>query len=413
MVEPDLKYNVICLSNQLWDFPNWTNKRHVMSRLAKAGHNVVFVDPPINIGNVFLTQLKKGLWSLARIFSQIKKDPESGAYIFTPLNPMPFSQIMARVHVARIKLLTARCFDKNRKTILWVYHVQAASLKTYIENLNYDLLVYDCVDNYTAFPEVKGFYRAVTGVSGTKEQEAYLAKKADVIFASAPGLLDKLRAYNTNVYFTPNVGDYEKFKDVDKLKDKIPADLKALSRPIIGFTGALDDYKFDMQLFKKIAADHPKYTFALIGQFALKDKDASVSSLGLDKYPNVNFMGFKDFKTIEYYFAGFDAFIIPYQLNDYTVGGCFPVKFHDALAAGIPTVVTDLPAYAPFRDVCYIAKTYQEFSDKLTLALEENNAAKIKARKDVAKSNNWEGKVATMLKYIELAFKPISLQNNL
>jgi glycosyltransferase involved in cell wall biosynthesis len=101
------------------------------------------------------------------------------------------------------------------------------------------------------------------------------------------------------------------------------------------------------------------------------------------------------------YYAGFDVTIIPYLLNDYTVGGCFPVKFHEGLAAGVPSVVTNLPAYAPFADVCYISKSANEFSQNIRRALEEDSEIKVKERQHVAKDNNWEGKVAKMLALIQ------------
>jgi hypothetical protein len=102
----------------------------------------------------------------------------------------------------------------------------------------------------------------------------------------------------------------------------------------------------------------------------------------------------------KYYLAGLDVELIPYQLNDYTVGGCFPVKFHDALAAGLPTVVTNLPAYAPFRDVSYIAKSPEEFSEFVELALKQDSDEKIRQRQQVAKQNTWEDKVQTQLSII-------------
>jgi hypothetical protein len=68
---------------------------------------------------------------------------------------------------------------------------------------------------------------------------------------------------------------------------------------------------------------------------------------------------------------------------------------------GLPVIVTDLPSYSFFKEVCYVSKSYQEFSDNLTKALQEDSPQRIKARQEVAKNNNWDGKVATMLKLIE------------
>ncbi|MBP8961116.1 hypothetical protein KBG31_02745, partial [Patescibacteria group bacterium] len=86
--------------------------------------------------------------------------------------------------------------------------------------------------------------------------------------------------------------------------------------------------------------------------------------------------------------------------NEYTVGGCFPVKFHDALAAGLPTVVTDLPAYAPFKEVSYVAKTHEEFVSLVKKALIENDRSKELERQKVAEQNDWDGKVEKMLQII-------------
>ncbi len=400
MQNPNQRYNIICLSNQLWDFPNWTNKRHVMTRLAKAGHHVLFVDPPLNTGNVFFRQIKRGLWNIRRILTQTHRDT-IGALIYTPLNVIPFSEITSSWHIKRINKLGNKEFDKGLKTILWIYHVQIPYLIEYISKLEYDILVYDCVDNYEGFPSSSSFYSATVPKEKVMEQEKMLSERADIVFATAPGLVDKLKNYTDKVFFTPNVGDYEKFKvvrsDSREIKVEVPVELENIKRPRVGFTGALDEYKFDLELFKKSAMAHPDYSFILIGQIALKDKSTDLSDLGLSDLPNVYFLGYKPYETLEGYYEGFDAFIIPYQLNDYTVGGCFPVKFHDALAAGLPTVVTDLPAYRPFDNICYISKTDDDFIANITKSLDEDNGERTRSRKEVAKQNSWEGKVETML----------------
>lgn len=386
------KFNVICLSNQLWDSPSWTNKHHVMSRLSSAGHKVVFVDPPINTGNVFLTQIKRKLWNLPRLLTR-QKLVNSNLKVFTPLNPIPFYGTTSKWHVSKINKIARGFFNKKVKTVLWVYHVETAGLKNYLDSLNYDFLVYDCVDNYEAFPQ----YDTPSKKQFIRNQESYLTQKADVVFATAPGLVEKLsRIKSANVFFMPNTGDYEKFKNIKMLKDSLPGELLNISRPIIGFTGSLDEYKFDIDLLKKLAATYQNYNFVLIGQIALKDKDADLNTLGLSEFKNVHFLGVKPYSIIQNYFAGFDAYIIPYQLNDYTVGGCFPVKFHDALAGGLPVIVTNMPAYYPFKDVCYISDSHEDFIKNLKIALEEDSREKYLLRQKVAKENTWESKVEKM-----------------
>lgn len=156
----------------------------------------------------------------------------------------------------------------------------------------------------------------------------------------------------------------------------------------MAFTGAVDEYKFDKELFQKIVEENSEYSFVIIGPMALKDRGSSKKELGFENLNNVYFLGTKDYKDLPKYLAHFDEMIIPYQLNDYTVGGCFPVKFLDYLAAGLPTVVTDLPTYVPFDTVCYVSKNYDEFSLNVKKALEEDSDMKIKQRQEVAKDKS-------------------------
>ena len=62
--------------------------------------------------------------------------------------------------------------------------MQIAQLQEYVERLPYDVLVYDCVDNYTGFPENKAFYRTVTTKTNTEKQDlvAFLETLTDKRF---------------------------------------------------------------------------------------------------------------------------------------------------------------------------------------------------------------------------------------
>ena len=117
----------------------------------EAGHNVIFVDPPINTGFVFYRHLKRGNWTLNRILTQVKKIKKTSV-VFTPLNVIPFKIITSFFHALKIRSLEAKYFDKNLPTVLWIYNVEIPYISTYINLLKYDELVYDCVDNYPAFP---------------------------------------------------------------------------------------------------------------------------------------------------------------------------------------------------------------------------------------------------------------------
>lgn len=395
------KFNIICLANQVWDWPLHTNKRLVMERIGKLSNNVLFVDPPINTGRLFLRHILQRRWPIKRLITGRYND--GNITIFSPLNPHPGYKRLSYKHAKRINKIASKIFDRNLKTILWIYHVEIPSLEIYLKEIKHDFLVYDCVDNYEAFPR----YSLEEKKKEIISQERMLASRANIVFATAPGLVEKLRKINPNTYYTPNVGDYDRYINIRNSTAKIPQDLKGIKKPIIMFTGAVDDYKFDKDLVKRLASDYPSYSFVIIGPVALKDKEATKKALGFGSVENVYFLGQKEYEDVPKYISKADVLIIPYRLNDYTVGGCFPAKFHDYLASGLPVVVTDLPAYSPFSDVCYISKDYNEFSHNIRKALEEDSEILIKKRQKVASQNTWDQKVDKMLSLVSKSIKSI------
>jgi glycosyltransferase involved in cell wall biosynthesis len=389
------KYNIICFSNQLWDYPNWTNKRHVMTRLAKMGHKIIFVDPPINFGRLFLRQVQKGYWTFLRFLLGYKK--EGNVMVYTPIKYYFFSKFSTFLFSEKINNLAQGFFSKRNKTLLWIYNVEIEHLEEYLSQVKRDFLIYDCVDYYAGFPR----YETREQKELFLEIEKKLTENSDLVFATAPGLVERLKKINKNTFYTPNVGDFEMFHNIkEKYKNDRPKELKSISGPIIGYIGALDSYKFDYELLKKSAVTYPEYSFVIIGDIALKDREGSLKELGLDNLSNVHFLGSIPFVKTPKYMAHFDCELIPYVYNDYTIGGCFPVKFFNTLSAGIPSIVTDLPVFAMYKNVAYISKTHDDFVNNISKALSENSLTKINERISVAKENTWDAKVSNMLSII-------------
>ncbi len=420
---------IIFLSNQLFDYPLKTNKWHVATRVAALGYDVLFVDPPIRFRK-FVKQVFQGRWSLRRILTftyRPRKDPEGSLYknliVYTPVGLTPFGNnnlecgfscpfgqqivqflrlLNQRFHIKRIKnLLTLYPKPYTLNPVLWIYHVEMGGLEEYIEKIPHDLLIYDCVDNYPAFPR----YRDKPELkSWIVEREKWLAKNADLIFTTAPGLQERLSKLNKNTFYVGNAGDFERFAEIPG-KDSLPPHLITSSSPVIGFSGALDGYKVNLPLLVKITKAYPNYSLVLIGPTGVADDEPNLKEL--KSLAKVQLLGEKPYEEMPEYFSQFDVYIIPYNLNEYTLGGCFPVKFFDALAAGLPTVVTDLPCYQDFSEVCYIARDEDDFVRSIKLAVEENSAEKICQRQKVAKQNSWNNKVERMLNLVERCLKAI------
>lgn len=394
------KYNIICLSNQLWDYPNWTNKRHVMYRMGQLGHKVVFVDPPINFGKVLLTQFKKGFFNIGRLLKGYKIDGD--ILIYTPIKFLPLKKFYSEYFSKKVNNLAKNFFKSSNKTILWVYNVEIEHLDCYLDGINRDYLIYDCVDYYAGFPK----YETKESKEAFFEIEKNLTHQSDLVFATAPGLVERLKKYNSRTYYTPNVGDFELFHNIkEKYKNDIPSELKGIKHPIIGYIGALDTYKFDYEILKEAATNYPDYSFVVIGDIALKDREGTLKELGLEEIPNIYFLGSIPFIKTPKFMAHFDAELIPYVYNDYTIGGCFPVKFFNTMSAGIPSVVTDLPVFSIYKNITYISKSKTDFVENIKIALDGDSDLKYRERVAVASENTWDSKVSAMLHIIKSTFK--------
>lgn len=363
------------------------------------GHKVIFVDPPINFGRVLLTQFKKGFFNLKRLVTGVKVDGE--AFVFTPIKFFNNEKFFAKYFAKRINNLLKKNSLLESQTILWIYNVEIPELDVYLNEINRDYLIYDCVDYYAGFPR----YQDKESKEKILEIEKNLTRNADLVFATAPGLVERLKKINSKTFYTPNVGDFELFYNVKERFKEVPEKLKDIPKPIIGYIGALDSYKFNYLLLKEAATSYPDYSFVLIGNLGLKDRESSLKELGLENLSNVHFLGEVPFLETPKYMAHFDIDLIPYVYNDYTIGGCFPVKFFNSMSAGIPAVVTDLPVFTMYKTVTYISKSNQDFVNNIKRALDERSNKKEQEMIEVAKLNTYEIKVANMLSLIRQNLK--------
>ncbi len=88
----------------------------------------------------------------------------------------------------------------------------------------------------------------------------------------------------------------------------------------------------------------------------------------LSSHHNVFFLGAKASAEMPPYAQHFDVCIMPYRKDGYTKF-IYPLKLHEYLAAGRPTVGTSIRSLQDFANVISLADTYGEWSTAIAEGL--------------------------------------------
>jgi glycosyltransferase involved in cell wall biosynthesis len=395
MAEDSKFLDIICFSDAPWEYPLWTNKQHVMSRIAKLGHRVLYVDPQFGFAGWLKWFIARRV-SFARLFRWLKRESET-LWIFAPILLPPRFTICRRVNDF-LRLLGVRAFARwlgFERPILWIYHPDAVY---FVGKLDGSMVVYDCVDEYSTFPA----YAAPARNKEIRGNEERLLKLADIVFATSKPLFELKREFNSNTYFVQNVGDAEHFGKAMLKDTTVPSDIASVRKPIIGYVGTLDAYKVDFELIKYIATERSDWSIVLIGPVAEGDPATKVDSF--KKFSNIHFLGERPYGELPGYIKAFGVCIIPYSVNEYTRYS-FPLKVHEFLATGKPVVTTALPSVMELSDVLKIASNYEQFAQFLEEALGGDNPEAKAQRLKVARENTWEHRVHQLLAVVSAKHK--------
>jgi len=218
-----------------------------------------------------------------------------------------------------------------------------------------------------------------------QQLEPELIAKSDICVANSTYLADYCKKYNGNSYYVGQGCDLEIFSDGVNSPD--PADMLSVTRPRIGYVGALQSLRLDLDLLRYIAETRPDWNIILVGP---EDNEFKASVLhGLN---NVIFTGSKDFSQLPAYINSFDVCLNPQLLNEVTIGN-YPRKIDEYLAVGKPIVATRTDAMSVFASHVYLAENNGDYVRLIELALHENSEQKSADRRHFASTHTWENSV--------------------
>src|SRR5204863_5959509 len=118
---------------------------------------------------------------------------------------------------------------------------------------------------------------------------------------------------NANAVLVRHGVDYRHFVQACDSATRVPADLAALPKPVIGFFGLVAEW-LDMDAIAACARAYPRGSVVLIGKVA---PDADVRQL--QELPNVHFFGRRTYDALPAYCKGFDVALMPFKVNELTL----------------------------------------------------------------------------------------------
>lgn len=361
-----------------WDF-RFQRPQQLATRLAQAGHRVFYIQTTFRNGD---GPMIKAIAD--KIFSVQLSSRDTSMGIYASFPDKSISDLESSIQLLKDHfLINAAIMMVDLPT--WV------KLANRLKQSFGWKLVYDCMDLHAGFSN---------STLLTQRDERLLLHESDLVFTTSHYLYDHARQKNSHTLLVPNGTDFSFFHqacepmDVEEIQD--------LPRPIIGYYGAIADW-FDTDLVGELAADHPDWTFLLIGSTDLADLDP------LAGLSNVHLLGEKPYSELPGFLSNFDVCIIPFKKVPLTQA-TNPVKLYEYLSAGKPVVATRLAEISHYQDHVRLAETKEEWSNAITETLaEEKSPEVLSMRFEFAQENTWEKRAKDVEREINRLFPKISI----
>jgi hypothetical protein len=389
--------DIIVMGIQAWDIEIGSNCKNIAEEMARY-NRVLYVNPPldrntkkrassderiekrVHIGKGLetdLVEIKKNMWNLypKHMVESINFIPDGILYdLINKKRNKTFAKDIQSA-VDRLGFKDFIIFNDS-SMFLGLYLKEFLKPKTY---------VYYMRDYLTKNP-----YWSKHGI----RLEPILIAKANVVANNSTLYAEYGTQFNKHSYMVGQGCDVSLFNDSDN-GIQIPADIKSIKKPIIGYVGFLSSRRLDIDLLVYMAKAKKEWQIVLVGP-----EDDNFKNSELHQLSNVHFLGSRDSLELPSYIKGFDVCMNPQLINDATIGN-YPRKIDEYFAIGKPTAATATNAMEYFRENTYLASTHQEWVENVQKALYENSEELQKQRKAYGLSHSWENNVKEIYKYID------------
>lgn len=355
------------LSGVRWSFL-WQRHQTLATLFAAAGHPTVFVE------TTGLSTPRPSAGSLRKVARRVSgprlRDAAGGVRVHAPLALPPTGGPFGVFRRLNSRFLVPRAVGELREVLggerpLVVAYPPTRTTLELALGLSPRLLLYDCSDEYAAFPGAP---------EDLVRTERELLLRAEVVTCTSPRLLGRVRELRPDAKLLGPGVEYERFAAV---RGGDPA-----GPPEVCYFGDLGPERISVGVLSGLAK--AGFRVRVLGEV----RGAARSLL---KLPNVRYRGVVAHRDLPRALAGVGAFVLPYRENAMT-GGISPAKLYECLATGLPTLATRLPALEAIIDegLVYGAQSTAQYVGALRGLGRTESAARVAARRERARENSWE-----------------------
>lgn len=397
--------NIVVVGLQSWDNKIGSNCINIAKEFSKQ-NNVLYVNRATDRATIWRSFCKgiidKSLFSKKSIKKSIT-NPIPNLWVFDPpivmesVNWLPpvffnFANKYNNIRLARtLKKAIGQLGFEN--SILFVdndfFRAQYLS-----ELIKFDTFIYYIRDYLITQPYFKKH-----GALAEKQ----IISNADLVVANSSALSNYAKEFNENSHDIGQGCDFSYFNySISYTK---PAELEELVGPIIGYVGALVQFRLDIELLEEAIIKKPEWNWVFIGP-----EDNEFKRSRLHGYQNVYFLGRKPENELAPYIQYFDVCINPQLVNEFTNGN-YPRKIDEYLVMGKPVVARATEFMNMFLPYVHLYRGIDDFNTTIELALFDNaDQQKAQEKHQYALSHSWGSSVSKLYHYYTLKNIPHAKQ---
>ena len=414
--------SIICFGGEDWFYHHPHSKTHLMKQFARAGNKVIFVNSiSMGLPSIKNRDLLPKIGRKLKSYAKLAVTTPEGITVVSPPT-LPFHgnaaarKVNERLLVAQIGSLARR--KGMSSPILWIAIPTAANV---IGKLNESVVIYQVSDKYDANTEDHAVDPAKI-----REMHEYCINHADIVLYSGRKLLEEATLGREKSYLLEQAVDFDHWSRVRYAAAKkssppyeggvasraearddgvvlsstsaqdqitIAPEIRNIPHPRIGYFGAIEPWLVDRELIKLAGQKHPEWTWIFIGNLA--------RGTDLAELPNVRLIPPVPYEDLPRYAAGFDVCVLPWETEHAFTSYGSAIKVREYLATGKPVVISPLPEYEHLSGVLRIARSREDFINKVEEALAENDPSLADRRQDAVKDGTWEARAEWVSNLIE------------